>query len=108
MYVINEERNNRTKEILTILGILESFGVLRFQSLGGTNSQIYIYVNATKNMRIVREKPETYRNKLLETITERHRFSVKMLTYIFEGHFTSDEIWSLLENYFLGMVPEEI
>ena len=108
MYVVNDESNNRTREILTVLGILESFGVLRFQSLGGTNSQIYIYINATKNMRIVRDKPETYRNKLLETIADRHKISVKMLTYLFEGKFKSDEIWNLLENYFLGMVPEAI
>lgn len=108
MYVVNDESNNRTREILTVLGILESFDVLTFQSLGGTNSQIYIYINATKNMRIVREKPETYRNKLLETIAQRHKISVKMLTYLFEGKFSSDEIWNLLENYFLGMVPEAI
>jgi len=108
MYVVNDERSNRTREILTVLGVLESFGVLRFQSLGGTNSQIYIYINETKSMRIVRDKPETYRNKLLETITDRHKISVKMLTYLFEGKFSSDEIWNLLENYFLGMVPEEV
>ncbi len=108
MYVTNEINSNRTKEILTILGILEAFGVLRFKSLGGTNSQIYIYVNETKNMRIVRDKPELYRNKLLEAVGERHKVSVKMLSYLFQNEFTSDEIWNHLENYFLGILPEEL
>lgn len=108
MYVVNDNSNNRTKEVLTILGILESFGVLRFQSLGGTNSQIYIYINETKKMRIVRDKPEFYRNKLLETITYRHRESVKMLSHIFSGQFSSEQIWELLENYFLGILPENL
>ena len=108
MYVINENNDNHTKEILTILGVLESFGILRFQSLGGTNSQIYIYVNETKTLRIVRDKPGFYKNRLLETVSDRHKFSVKMLTYLFQNKFTSDEIWEHLENYFLGILPEEI
>ena len=108
MYVTNEVNSNRTKEVLTILGILEAFGILRFKSLGGTNSQIYIYVNETKNMRIVRDKPELYKNRLLETVGYRHEVSVKMLSYLFQNEFTSDEIWNHLENYFLGILPEEL
>ena len=108
MYVVNNTNGNKTKEILSVLGVLESFGVLRFKSLGGTNSQIYIYVNETKNLRMVKSKPETYRNRLLDLVTDRHKESVKMLTYIFQNKFSSDEVWELLENYFLGMVPEEL
>ena len=108
MYVVNSSMNKRTKEILSVLGVLESFGVLRFKSLGGTNSQIYIYVNETKNLRMVNSKPETYRNRLLNLVTDRHKESVKMLTYIFQNKFSSDEVWELLENYFLGIVPEEL
>lgn len=108
MYVVNEDKKNRAKEMLTLLGVLESFGILRFKSLGGTNSQIYVYVNETKNLRLVSENPENYRNRLLEKVVERHKVSVQMLTYLFGGNFDSDEIWNLLENYFLGIVPEKI
>ena len=38
----------------------------------------------------------------------RHLISVKMLTYIYEGSFTSEEVWDLLEDYFLGIVPEKV
>lgn len=108
MYVVNEKSSDRCKEITTILGVLESFGTLRFKSLGGSNSQIYIYVNETKNMQIVRDKPNSYRNKLLELINNRHRESVRMLTFLFQSKLTSNDVWEHLENYFLGILPETL
>jgi len=108
MYVTNEHNANRTKEILTVLGVLESMSVLTFKSLGGTNSQIYIYIASTKNLRIVKDRPESYRNRLLEMITDRHTASVKMLTYLFQNGFSSDEIWEHLENYFVGILPDAV
>ena len=59
-------------------------------------------------MRIVRDKPQIYRNRLLEAIGERHKISVVMLSYLFQNRFTSDEIWEHLENYFLGILPEAL
>lgn len=108
MYVVNDKTGKNTKEIITLLGIFEALGVLRFKSLGGSNSQIYIYVNETKTMTMVRDKPYTYKNKLLELINYRHKESVKMLTYLFQNQFTSDQVWNHLENYFLGILPEEL
>jgi ATP-dependent DNA helicase RecQ len=108
MYVSNEMKSTRTKEMLTILGVLEAIGVLTFKSLGGTNSQIYIYMASSKNLRTVHERPEMYRNRLLETISKRHADSVKMLSFLFESGFSSDEIWEYLENYFVGILPDEL
>ena len=34
--------------------------------------------------------------------------SVQMLTYIYEGGFSNDEIWDIIENYFLGKIPEKV
>ena len=34
--------------------------------------------------------------------------SVKMLTYLYENDFSSDEKWDLIENYFLGIIPEKV
>lgn len=105
MYIADEDNIQQLKQITTALGLLESMGVLRFKSLGGSNSQIYIYVNETKNMQIVRDKPNFYKNRLLETINQRHIDSVKMLTFLFQNNLQSDEIWNHLENYFLGILP---
>ena len=108
LYLDLSKNNNYSKGIFTILGLLEAIGVLNFKSLGGTNSQIYIYVNETKSMQIVKDKPYLYKNKLLELINNRHSESVKMLSFLYKGKFSSDEIWEHLENYFLGILPKEL
>lgn len=106
MYLVDENGNQVFKEMLLILGILETLDLLVFKALGGKNSQIYIYVNQTKTMKEILDKPWRYKNRLLELVAERHQISVEMLTYIFEGGFTNDEIWNLIEDYFLGVIPE--
>lgn len=103
-----EDNNKIFKEFLLVLGILESFEVLSFKALGGRNSQLYIYVNQTKTMREIIEKPQFYSNKLLELVGERHELSVQMLTYLFENNLSSEEIWDHIENYFLGIIPNEV
>ena len=92
----------------TVLGVLEAFGSLRFKSLGGSNSQLYIYVYETKNMLMVREKPYKYQNRLLETVNTRHKISVQMLSFLYQSGFSSEEIWNHLENYFLGILPPQL
>lgn len=101
-------KDKNSEKIMIALGVLESFGVLKFNSLGGSNSQLYIYVNETKSMHMIISKPAKYHNKLLEIINLRHQESVKMLTYLFESDFKSDELWNELENYFLGILPKEL
>lgn len=106
LYIINDSHHTQYKEYITCLGILEAMGVLRFKSLGGSNSQLYIYVNSVKDMTIVRDRPSGYRNRLLELVNKRHKDSVNMLTFLFQNNFTSEEIWDHLENYFLGIMPD--
>ncbi|MGL5411351.1 DEAD/DEAH box helicase [Cetobacterium sp.] len=108
MYLINEGMGTDFKQIIMVLGILESFELLVFKLLGGKNSQIYIYVNQTKTLREIKEKPFIYKNRLLDMIDTRHTISVEMLTYLYESKFSSEEIWALIENYFLGIIPKEV
>ncbi|NME83766.1 DEAD/DEAH box helicase [Clostridium sp. SM-530-WT-3G] len=108
MYLVNEGNQSSFKEIIMGLGILETLDILVFKVLGGKNSQIYIYVNQTKTLKEIIDQPWRYHNKLLEMVSERHLVSVEMLTYIYEGKFTSDEIWNLIEDYFLGIIPEKV
>ncbi len=108
IYLIDDGTNKGFKETLLILGILETLDILVFKALGGKNSQIYIYVNQTKTLKEIIEKPRRYKNRLLEIVGERHEISVQMLTYIFEGGFTNEKIWELIEDYFLGLIPEKV
>lgn len=107
LYLINNS-GNKTKEISIILGILEALDVLSFEMLGGANSQLYIYVNQIQAIKNILNAPYSYNNRLLNTISERHLISVKMLTYIYEGNFSNREIWDLFEDYFLGKIPNQV
>lgn len=108
LYLIDGNGNNGFKEKLLILGILETLDLLVFKALGGKNSQLYIYVNQTKTMKEIIDRPWRYKNRLLELVSERHEISVEMLTYIFEGGFTNEKIWDLIEDYFLGIIPQSV
>ena len=105
---IADATTTRAKEINTVLGILEALGVLNFKMTGGANSQIYIHINQIKNLKKINDARGYYRNKILETVAERHKILVVMLTYIYEKDFDNDKIWDLLEEYFLGKIPAEV
>lgn len=107
LYLINDN-GNKTKESAVILGILEAFDVLSFKMLGGANSQLYIYINQIQSLRNILQAPYNYKNRLLETVSERHTISVQMLTYLYENKFSSEERWDLIEDYFLGEIPEKV
>lgn len=107
LYLINDNLSN-AREISVVLGVLESLSVLAFEMIGGANSQLYIYVNQIQSLKNIIKNPYYYRNRLLEVVNERHLISVKMLTYIYEGDYNSEEIWDMLENYFLGNIPEKV
>lgn len=107
LYLIND-RGNKAKEYNVILGILESIGVLSFEMIGGANSQLYIYINQIQAIKNILNAPYSYNNRLLDTVGERHLISVKMLTYLYEGDFSSEDIWNLIEDYFLGIIPEKV
>ena len=107
LYLVNDV-GNRTKEYSVILGILEALNCLSFEMLGGANSQLYIYINQIQALKNIINAPYRYNNRLLNTVSDRHLISVKMLTYIYEGGFKNDEIWNIIEDYFLGIIPEKV
>lgn len=107
LYII-DNGGKEAKEISIILGILEAIDILSFEMTGGANSQLYIYINQVRNLKNILNNPRAYKNRLLEMVQERQLISVKMLTYIFEGGFSSEEIWDILEDYFLGTIPNKV
>ena len=107
LYLVNDG-GTMIQEMATALGVLEALNVLSFKMIGGANSQIFIYVNQIQPLINIVNKPHLYKNRLLDTVAERHTASVKMLTHLYENDFTSDERWDLLEDYFLGRIPEEV
>lgn len=107
LYLVNDG-GTLLKETSTVLGIFEAIDVLSFNMIGGANSQLYIYINQTLSLENILNRPGHYQNRLLDAVSIRHLISVKMLTYIYEGNFSSEEILDLLEDYFLGVIPEKV
>ncbi|MCH5200718.1 MAG: ATP-dependent DNA helicase RecQ [Oscillospiraceae bacterium] len=107
LYIINDN-GKQAREYSVILGILESMSILTFEMIGGANSQLYIYINQIRALKNIINAPYNYKNRLLESVAERHLISVKMLTYFYEGDFSNEDRWDLLENYFLGVIPEKV
>ena len=107
LYIINDG-SSLARETGIVLGILESLDVLTFKMIGGANSQLYIYINQIQTLKNIISYPKSYNNKLLSSVSERHLISVKMLTYLYENGFTSDDMWNILEDYFLGKIPEAV
>lgn len=107
LYIVNSY-GQQAKEISIILGILESLDIVSFKMTGGANSQLYIYINQVRNLKNIVNNPGNYDNRLLDIVGERHLISVKMLTYIYESGFKSEQIWDILEDYFLGIVPDKV
>ena len=107
LYLINDG-SSLTKEMGVVLGILEALDVLSFKMIGGANSQLYIYINQIQALKNIINSPASYDNKLLDSVSERHLISVKMLSYLYENDFSSDEMWDILESYFLGQIPAEV
>lgn len=107
LYLI-EDSGSKINEYSIFLGILEAIGCLSFEMLGGANSQLYIYINQIQTLKNIINAPNRYKNRLLDTISERHLISVKMLTYLYESNSKSNEIWNIIEDYFLGVIPEKV
>ncbi len=108
LYLTELSGGHTIKEANIALGVFEAMGVLDFNISGGDNSQIYVYINQEQALQNIVNNPNSYHNSLLEEIAARHKISVQMLTYIFNGDFSSDKIWDLLEDYFLGKVPARV
>lgn len=103
-----DNSGKRIQECNAVLGILESIGVLSFEMIGGANSQLYIYINQIRALQNIINAPYRYENRLLNMVADRHKVSVKMLTYLYENSFSSEERWNILEDYFLGSIPERV
>ena len=107
LYLVNDG-GSLIQETANVLGVLDAVGELSFNMVGGANSQIYIYINQIQTLKNILKHPERYENRLLDMVAERHTVSVQMLTYLYGNDFTSEQRWDLLEDYFLGKIPEKV
>lgn len=104
---------------LLAVGIGEARDLLSYQLIGGSNPQIYMRVNAIFQLEKAIAQGSFYKNDILTDVRNRHLLSVEMLKYLFlrpqEGNSKSQRIlnystwfWDTIENYFMGIIPEEV
>ncbi|RKO62531.1 DEAD/DEAH box helicase [Caldibacillus debilis] len=91
-----------------VLGLLESMEKLLYEVKGGDNPEIFIRVNSQLQIERVIHNPEKYENMILKNVYQRHLISVAMLTYLFENEVPTEQFWEYIEDYFLGIIPDEV
>ena len=95
------------KEYAAVLGVLEAMGVLNFDIMGGSNNQICVHINQISVLQNIANQ-RNYSKRILSKMDKQRDISLAMLEYIYENPFDSATIWDLLEDYFLGKIPDAI
>ncbi|GLX65734.1 DEAD/DEAH box helicase [Paenibacillus glycanilyticus] len=90
------------------LGLMEAMGLLIYRINGGESPEIYIRVNSRSQLERTVNQASVYQNVILANVRLRHQMSVEMLRYLFDNEVRTDEFWELIEDYFLGRIPEEV
>lgn len=107
VYLPKSVSGNNEKTTL-LFGVLEAFDIVNYQIIGGSNPEIYIRINSVLELERLVKHPEKYRNRILDSVHSRHRLSVAMLTHIFKNKMSTEQFWEMIEDYFLGKVPDEV
>lgn len=101
------------------LGIGEARKLLNYQIIGGNNPQIYLRMNSVYPLEKAIKQGDFYQNSILKDVQSRHYISVEMLKYLFNKKQAeknpkeriinySNWFWDNIENYFMGVLPEEV
>lgn len=99
---------NSIDRMAIVFGILEALNEVNYQIQGGNTPEIYIRINSTLQLESMIKHPENYQNEILNSVHYRHKLSIAMMQYIFESKMDTQEFWEVIEDYFLGHVPDHV
>ncbi|MGG5795914.1 DEAD/DEAH box helicase [Bacillus nitratireducens] len=100
--------DKQMSELFLILGIVEACELILYKINGGDKPEIYIRINSLQPLENAVFAPARYKNRVLKNVRDRHLISTNMLTYLFDKEVTSDVFWNYIEDYFLGIIPDEV
>jgi ATP-dependent DNA helicase RecQ len=121
-YTIFDNRSKLDREIaenILILGIGESFELLNYSVLGGSSPQISIRIRSIYQLERAIKEEQFYTNYILNDVRDKHYVGVEMQRYLFshqsQGATVDEKIinytkffWENIENYFMGVLPDEV
>lgn len=113
---------SRSDEIdakIAALGIGEARKMLSYQVIGGNNPQIYLRMNSVYPLEKAIKQGDFYQNSILRDVQIKHYTSVEMLKYLFGKEQPEKNVserivnyskwfWDNIENYFMGILPNEV
>lgn len=99
---------NAVDRMSIVFGILEAINEISYQVQGGNTPEIYIRINSTLQLESMIKHPENYRNDILSSVHYRHKLSIAMMEYIFESKMDTETFWNVIEDYFLGRIPDHV
>lgn len=95
------------KEHIRLGSFLEILRIGYFDSKGGDDPKVFIYINDPRKIRFDSEYKD-YKNSIVESIKQRHGSSTEIFAHFFTNYFTNQTRWDFIEDFFLGMSKEEL
>ena len=94
------KQNESHRRLIDLLSMLELLKLASYEIKGGESLEIFIRINDPLKVRQLAHG--NYSNALLTDLHKRHESAQKVMMRFFEGNFSDDERWDIIENYFLG------
>lgn len=87
--------------------LIEILDLGSFEMRGGDNPMIFIRVNSPERVRKDCFN-KNYENILYDKTKDKHEISSELMNHFFTRHFTNEERWNFIEDFFLGSSLDEL
>ena len=87
--------------------LIEILDLGSFEMRGGDNPMIFIRVNSPERVRKDCFN-KSYENILYDKTKDKHEISSELMNHFFTRHFSNEERWNFIEDFFLGSSLDEL
>jgi hypothetical protein len=105
IYVSSSSINGINKRYKKLAYILETFNLGSYEMSGGEIPAIFIRINDPVKINWLANN--SYSNRILTSIKQRHDMSMNLLEYFFNSQMNDQSRWEFIEDYFLGKLSDQ-
>ena len=99
--------NSMLKNYIRLGSLLEITELGSFETTGGKDPKIFLRLNDPQ--RIENDSNDAnYSNSILDSVMRRHQESCKLFEHFFTNHFSNEDRWNIIEEFFLGMSNDDL